>query len=152
MSAEKFIVLRRELAKAAVDSILELYAEYIADIQAVTDGDGKTINAISWGATTPRFLPVARGNIPQWTHQEITLELRASVDYLDRTLDSRYEILTKVLEDFCARPDLETRLSNANIVVQGPPTFEEGAEIIENGRYVTTYPIRVDVRGRMEGE
>jgi hypothetical protein len=147
-----FIIVRRELAAQAIKNIAETYAEYLADIQAVTDGDGKEIKSISWGAITPQFLPVARGDIPQWTHQEIILELRASVDYMDRTLDSRYQLLAAVLEDFCARPDLESRLSNENIIVVGQPTFEEGAEIIENGKYVTKYSLRVSARGRMEGE
>lgn len=149
---DKFIVLRRELAAAAVDSINAQYPEYLADIQSVVDGDGKTLKTIYWGALTPSFLPVAYGSLPQWTHQEIALELQASVDYADRSLDSRYYTLLKVFEDFCARPDLDSRLSNNNIIVQSPPTFEECAENIENGKYVTTYRLRVSVRGRAEGE
>jgi hypothetical protein len=107
------------------------------------------LHSIHWGAATPSFLPVAGGDIPQWTHQEIVLELRASVDYLDRTLDARYDLLTKVFEDFCARPDLDERLSTSNIIVVSPPTFEDGAENIENGQFVTTYRLRVSARGRI---
>lgn len=146
------IILRQELAANAVAAISELYAAYIADVQAVKDGDGKTLKAIHWGAFTPWATPVTAGYLPQWSHQEIELELRAEVDYLDRTLDSRYQSLLGVFEDFCARPDLAAALSSENIVVQSPPTFDDIAEAIENGRYVTTYRLRVSARGRMEGE
>ena len=151
MSAE-FIIIRHELVANALAAIYELYSDRLGDIQTVKDGDGTTLKTIHWGAFTPHFTPMTTGYLPQWTHQEIELELRASVDYGDRSLDSRYLTLLQVFEDFCARPDLAALLSSESIVVQSPPTFEDGAETIENGRYVTSYRLRVSARGRMEGE
>jgi len=142
-----FIVLRHELVANAIASIQSLYAMQIADVQAVADGDGAKLKTINWGAFAPRFSPATVGYLPQWTHQEIVLELRASVDYLDRSLDARYLNLLQVFEDFCARPDLMDQLSGTNIIVQSPPTFEDGEETVENGRYVTTYRLRVSARG-----
>ena len=152
MSAKKLIVVRHELVAAAMSSIEAIYSDKIQDVQAVQDGDGATLKTIHWGAFTPNFLPMTMGFLPQWSHQEITLELRASVDYADRSLDSRYLTLLQIFEDFCARPDLAAALSNTQIVVQSPPTFEDGAEAIETGRYVTSYRLRVSARGRVEGE
>ena len=151
MSAE-FIVIRHELVASALESINALYADRLGDIQAVKDGDGATLKTIHWGVFTPRFTPMTTGYLPQWTHQDIEFELRASVDYSDRSLDARYLTLLQVFEDFCARPDLAACLSNDAVIVQSPPTFEEGAETIENGRYVTSYRLRVSARGRVEGE
>jgi hypothetical protein len=150
--SEKFIIIRQELVKNAVAAIAALYTEQLADIQSVQDGDGKKLNQIYWGAMTPRFEPKTTGYLPQWTHQEIELELRASVDYADRALDARYNLLLQVFEDFCARPDLADRLSSEDVIVQSPPTFEAGAESIENGRYVTSYSLRCKARGRVTGE
>ena len=147
-----YIILRHELAKNALAVIQEIYADKLVDIQRVKDGDGALLKVINWGAFTPRFTPMTTGYLPQWTHQDILLELRASVDYLDRSLDARYLALLQVFEDFCARPDLAACLSNENVIVQSPPTFEDGAETIENGRYVTTYPLRISARGPATGE
>lgn len=152
MSVPEFIVIRHELVANALAAINLLYADKLGDIQAVKDGDGATLKTINWGAFTPQFLPKTAGYLPQWTHQEIMLELRASVDYGDRSLDARYLMLLQILEDFCARPDLAAALSSESIIVQSPPTFEDGAETIENGRYVTKYQLRVSARGRVEGE
>lgn len=151
MSPE-FIVIRHELASAAIASINSIYAVKLSSIQAVKNGDGAILKQINWGAFTPLFKPKTFGYLPQWTSQQIALELRASVDYSDRSLDSRYLSLLQVFEDFCARPDLAALLSNENIIVESPPTFEEGAETIDNGRFITTYPLLVSARGRMEGE
>lgn len=151
MTAE-FVILRHELVKSAVAAISELYADKLADIQSVQDGDGKTLKTIHWGAFTPSFAPQTVGYLPQWYKQDIDLELRASVDYNDRTLDSRYLLLLQVFEDFCARADLAAVLSNEHILITSSPTFEPGAETIENGRFITTYRLRASVRGRVEGE
>ena len=151
MSAD-FIILRHELAATAIASIKNRYGDKLVDIQAVQDGDGKQLKTIHWGAFTPRFAPKTSGNLPQWFKQDIILELRASVDYFDRSLDSRYLLLLEVFEDFCALPTLRSLLSNENIVVQSPPDMDEGEESIENGRYVTTYRLRCSVRGRVTGE
>lgn len=147
----EFVILRREIAANAINAIRSLYSNRIADIQAVKDGDGATLKTIHWGATTPRFYPQNVGYLPQWTHQEITLELRASVDYGDRTLDARYLALLEVFEDFFARPDLHAALSSSRVVVQSPPVSEEGEEMIDNGRYVTAYRLRVSARGVATG-
>ena len=148
----EFLVVRHEVAANAIAAIQALYPQKIADIQAVKDGDGKILKTINWGAFTPEFLPKTVGYLPQWSSQDIALEIRASVDYNDRSLDSRYLSLLQVLEDFCARPDLAACLSNDQIIVQSPPTFEAGAETIENGKYITTYRLRVQAREEEEGE
>lgn len=150
--SDGYIILRHELAANALAAIKALYPEKIADVQTIQDGDGAVLKTINWGAFTPRWTPVAGGFTPQWTHQEIDLELRASVDYADRSLDSRYLQLLETFEDFCARPDLAAQLSGNTIVVQSPPTFSDGTETIEGGRYVTTYILRVSTRGKAQGE
>jgi hypothetical protein len=150
--SDEYLVIRHELITNALAAINSLYSERLGDIQSVKDGDGATLKTIHWGVFTPRFTPKTTGYLPQWTHQEIELELRASVDYGDRSLDSRYLTLLQVFEDFCAMPDLAALLSSDSIVVQSPPTFEDGAETIENGRYITSYRLHVSARGRMEGE
>ena len=147
MSDPVFIVLRHELASNAVASIKSIYPTQISDVQAVTDGDGAKLKTINWGAYTPRASMMTAGYLRQWSHQEIELELRASVDYLDRSLDARYLLLLQVFEDFCARTDLQEQLTNGNCIVQSPPTYDDIEEAIENGRYVTTYRLRVSARG-----
>jgi hypothetical protein len=142
-----FSILRRDLATNAILAIQTLYPDMLADVQAVKDGDGKVLKTIYWGAMTPSFSPVTSGLLPQWAHQDIALELRASVDYSDRSLDSRYALLLQVFEDFCARPDLASQLSGDTVTVQSPPTFEEGSESVEGGTFVTIYRLRVPARG-----
>lgn len=151
MSSE-YLIIRRELAANAQTAITTLYSDSIGTIQAVLDGDGETLKTIHWGVMTPRFTPLTVGYLPQWFRQDIELELKASVDYADRTLDDRYTLLLQVLEDFCARPDLMDQLSSDSVIVNIPPTFDGGDETIENGRYITTYRLRVSARGRAEGE
>ncbi|MFA6063960.1 MAG: hypothetical protein WC736_15335 [Gallionella sp.] len=147
-----FLILRRDLVANAITAIKDRYADKLADVQAVQDGDGKILKTINWGAFTPRCVPVTFGYLPQWAHQEIELELRASVDYQDRTLDSRYQMLLQVFEDFCALTNLQALLSGSTIKVQSPPTFDGIDEAIENGRYVTTYRLRCSTRGLATGE
>jgi hypothetical protein len=148
----KFLIIRHELADNAINSINTLYADKIADIQKVKDGDGQILKAIHWGVYTPEFIPYTVAGSAQWVSQEITLELRASVDYQDRTLDSRYLQLLQVFEDFGARDDLKTQLSGVNVLVDMIPDVTGGSEEINDGKYVTTYRIKVSARERLTGE
>ena len=152
MSSPLLTTLRRDVAANLTAAIAAAYPEELAEIQSVVDGDGKTLKTIYWGVLTPRFTPHHSGYLPQWTHQDIIVELRASVDYQDRTLDARYLTLIGVLEDVCARADLAALMEGATVKIPSPPVIEDGEEGIDNGRYVTTYRIRVFARGRVEGE
>ena len=150
----KYFIVRQELAANALAAISSIYASMLVDVQAVKDGDGKVLAAINWGAHTPQFEPRASGYLPQWSHQDIILELRASVDYRDRSLSPRYLKLLQVFEDFCARTDLCSLLSSQGaegIVVESPPTFDGGSEDIQESMFVTVYRLRVTARGKVNG-
>lgn len=148
------IIVRHELAANCIGAINALFQPLIVDVQSTKDGDGKTLQQINWGAFTPQFEPHTEGFLPQWSHQDITLELRASVDYRNRSLSQKYVALLQAFEEFCARDDLQTWFTSKEedgIIVISPPMFEGGSEEIQEGMFVTTYRMKVAVRGKVNG-
>ena len=146
----RFLILRRELAANAIDVIAHDYAEMLTEIQAVKSGDGAGLDQVRWSAMTPEWQFEAGGVPKKYKAQRIILELQARCDYTDRTLDEKFALMLRVLEDFVARDCLDQNLtsSEADGIAVDTVTPEAGSEGPEGNDFVVSYRVQCLVRSK----